>query len=562
MASWYIDAGNSVDTGYYGVPKWTALTTYNTGDFVRQLVNQQILNNQALGSERVFICTTGGISLASEPTWDLSKNSETVESLGRSWREVTGNELYGWNAPHARLRNAFSWGTSYDDYYIDSSSFEISPSFTLSSSGKAYSMPRVYAVDNSSAPPTSLIRSTIANIIVTGVNLSLSLVGFAYYRGINFKVSIKGATPDINLGNTNPYCLIFDKCSLSFSGVSSSSRIVLGIGSDNILDNTIELRDTNLGFSDAREAINPSRRISWIGGSVTGVAPNTLIIPSTNDDSDFFISSVDLSLVTGNLVNVAGGPHFIHFENCKLAPNVNITVGNLVGQGGTIVEAINCDSSNTNYAFYKKTYQGTIQQETTIVRNNGASDGNTQFSRKMISSSGCTNISYLEGPEFKYWNTGVNSPIAVNLEVINNGVTLNNTGVGMRIIYMGSGGFPLSLVSGLLLSNPFISATDWGLSSETWQTGSIFTPIKQTISGTIIPLETGYISVTPLIGIPNFTGYFCPKILSNSAHQIMLSDGSILNEPAASVSSGSGTTIINNISSISFLPGMAGGLIR
>lgn len=82
--AWYTNFGNGSNTGYYAIPVWTALTAYTAGQTVRQAAAP------AVGSERVFVCIIAGTSLASEPTWTVTRGAKTAEAAGPTWQECTG----------------------------------------------------------------------------------------------------------------------------------------------------------------------------------------------------------------------------------------------------------------------------------------------------------------------------------------------------------------------------------------------------------------------------------------------------------------------------------------
>lgn len=69
---------------YATVAAWTALTAYAAGNLVRQRATPSV------GNERVFVCIVAGTTLASEPSWTLTKGANTAEAAGPTWQECTG----------------------------------------------------------------------------------------------------------------------------------------------------------------------------------------------------------------------------------------------------------------------------------------------------------------------------------------------------------------------------------------------------------------------------------------------------------------------------------------
>lgn len=75
---------------YCGSTKWTAVTAWaaTTAKTVGNLVRQ--LAAPTVGNERVFVCIIAGTTLASEPTWVVTKGAKTAEAAGPTWMECTG----------------------------------------------------------------------------------------------------------------------------------------------------------------------------------------------------------------------------------------------------------------------------------------------------------------------------------------------------------------------------------------------------------------------------------------------------------------------------------------
>ena len=111
--TWYVNFGNGSSTGYYAVATFPATTTVAAGALYRQLTTP------AVGSERVFVVTTGGLT-TTEPTWTNTRGAlntsgtavfaectgqpgvngdttnATVWSLSKTW--VLGQQVYAfWN---------------------------------------------------------------------------------------------------------------------------------------------------------------------------------------------------------------------------------------------------------------------------------------------------------------------------------------------------------------------------------------------------------------------------------------------------------------------------------
>ena len=99
--TWYVDFGNGTTTGFYSVTKWAATHAYSVGNIMRANTAP------AVGSERVFVCTTAGTSnTTTEPTWVVTRGGATVDNTAH-WNECTGQP-----ALNGDTTNATQWAAS------------------------------------------------------------------------------------------------------------------------------------------------------------------------------------------------------------------------------------------------------------------------------------------------------------------------------------------------------------------------------------------------------------------------------------------------------------------
>ncbi len=86
--SWYTNFGDGSTTGYYAVTAWAANTAKTVGQRVRQNAAP------AVGSERVFVCTTAGTThVTTEPTWVTTQGAKSPAAGSDGtvvWHECTG----------------------------------------------------------------------------------------------------------------------------------------------------------------------------------------------------------------------------------------------------------------------------------------------------------------------------------------------------------------------------------------------------------------------------------------------------------------------------------------
>lgn len=98
--AWYINYGNGSSTGYYATTAWAALTLKSAGALIRPLTAP------AVGSERIYVATTGGTTGASEPTWTFTRGAVQPTDGTVVWQECTGQE-----GVNGDLTNCPTWTT-------------------------------------------------------------------------------------------------------------------------------------------------------------------------------------------------------------------------------------------------------------------------------------------------------------------------------------------------------------------------------------------------------------------------------------------------------------------
>ena len=536
-------------TLYAAVTQWAALTAYSVGDLRRQLAAPTTAN------ERVFRCTTAGTSGAAEPSWTLTVGATTNDATA-VWTEVTGNATYSWNAPHARLQAAVAsgWGSTPGDtiYISDAHAETQSTSLSLVLGGNAANPMRILCVDDSASPPTAL--ATSASISTTGTS-PMTLDGFSYIYGLTFNSGSGVVNSSLNLGSTNPLALMFDACSLVLRGTGGSSFMVFGASSTSIDDGIFILNNTTLSFGHVSNTIQTRQPFFWENtpAALVGATIPTSLFTAGIISGLATIRGVDLSAATSgkSLVLLGVGFQRYLFENCRLGSSVSITTGTHPGQGGPEVDVINCDSADTNYRYVRVRYQGTITQETTIVRTGGASDGTTPISRRMVSTANSKFFSPLVLGPISVWNDTTGSALTATIQVITDNVTLTDAECWLEVEYLGTSGFPLSLCASDRSANILATPANQATSSETWTTTGLTTPVTQALAVTFTPQEKGPIQLRVMLARASTTVYVCPKVdiagvVTSPQYQV----GNVyINELEPSVGGG-----------VRLHPGMSGGI--
>jgi hypothetical protein len=213
-----------------------------------------------------------------------------------------------------------------------------------------------------------------------------------------------------------------------------------------------------------------------------------------------------------NLTDYDSGGRVV-IRNCKLPASwsgaLNVSTNAYFG----VVEMFNCDSGDTNYRYRKATHLGTVQDETTIVRTGGASDGVTPWSLKMVSNA---NAEYplltLNSPERVQWNSTVGSPKTITVEFVHDSLTnLKDNEIWLEVEYLGTSGVPLGLHISDAAATILTTAADQADSVEAWTTTGLTNPNTQKLSVTLTPQEAGYFHYTVKLAKASTTVYLDPK---------------------------------------------------
>jgi hypothetical protein len=465
MANIYVNGGDGSTTGYYAVPKWTALQAVLSTDNGGRGTYRRQLAAPAIGSERVFRCTVSGTTGAAEPAWVLTKNGVTAADGTATWTECTGQELDQgpvggiWTAPHARMLNAIAatWSTSNDTYYKGSNDVGDTQAAALSLvlPGTSALPNKVLSVTQTTVPPTSSNIAPGAVIATTGasvVNIN-GATGVAYWNGITFSIGSGASAASLIVCNNqlvSPY--VFDNC--KFTMVATTSANSFSFGNAGVKGVKIILNNPTFKFAGASQKITfNAPNFIWRGGSVdaAGSIP-TVLLGGAGTSSFILLEGVDLSAMGAGktIVGEMNAATVTRIKDCLLGSGVTIAAATTAPGQVTYVER--SDSGATNYRLEKYDhYLGSELTETTIVRTGGATDLTTPFSRKLSPTANTQWFLPLEGIRIGDWNDTVGSSVTVIIEGLQDprtSVSLPlNDAIWFDAEYLGSAGNPLGSVA-------------------------------------------------------------------------------------------------------------------
>lgn len=455
-----------------------------------------------------------------------------------------------WANAYTGLGSALAARSAGDTFWVSSGHSELhNGSINITSPGVATGWCNILCVEEAE-PPTVL--TTGAVIATSGTNRTLDLNGFAYSYGMCYRAGTTN-TSVLRTISANPFYWVFENCILQLNSNAAGANFLFGSTNAGADDGGVELINTHFILGAAGQQMSNHCPFKWINtiSGVRGVSPTAFFTSSVGAMAVLEIRGVDLSAITTSLVEaISPNPNIYSFYNCRFGSGASLTTGNFVGQGGVKVTAINCDSGNSNYKKEDRFYQGTIITETGITRTNGATDGATAISKKMVSSTGASFVSPLESHPMIFWNNNLSSQ-TVTVPVLTDGITLTDADAWVKVEYLGNSAYPLSSFITDRKTSIFSSNTNQTTdSTSVWiGTGSFSnTPIKQQLSVTFTPALKGIISTQVILARTGVTMYFDPLAMAGGRQY--QSNFDYINEPSSGSSVSSSNGRITNVSRI------------
>lgn len=498
MAAWYVSSA-----GWTAVTAWAALTSYSVGDLRRQLAAPSV------GNERVWRCTTAGVSGAAEPSWTLTKGSTTNDATA-VWTEVTGSSTYNsassYAAPHARIANAISWGAAGDDYYFPASHAETKgATSTITFNGTTTAPDRALCIDSSGALTTG------ASVTTTG-NFAISLNGNVYGYGIAFNAGTgSSAAALLNVPGQSSSHQVWEACAFNIVSTSTAPTINVGLSTTSVLFVNCTV---SFGSTSQRIAVTGVCRFINKPSStfVTGATSPTVLFNNFGSGAKLQASGLDLSaLGSGNTLMVTPSQDVqVALTNCKL--NASVTVATTPGVLGATLDMLGCNSTTNVERNERYIYQGTLTTETTIIRTAGANDGTTAYSWKIVTTANSKRTFPFETFEGVIWNDAIGSPLTLTIHTVTDNVTLTDAEIWVEVEYLGSSATPVTTLisdaNATVLTTPANQASDSGTA---WTTTGLGTPVKQQLNVTFTPQMKGPVRWRVKVAKASTTVYVDPK---------------------------------------------------
>jgi hypothetical protein len=361
------------------------------------------------------------------------------------------NNGSSWANAFTTLTTAFVTEAAGDTLYVAHDHVETSATaVTLTSSGTVTSPTKVVCVNRSgSVPPVSADRLATAQVATTGGTAAVTCNGFTHYDGIIFSNSNTGASAGFTLPGTSNQSLRFDNCSFRFAG--SSGTATMSIGNLGTSTGTyVEFSNTTLSFGAVGQSVQISDALKWrntpsalIGGTI----PTSLFTPLAGRGALLELIGVDLSAAGSGktLLNANTSTTFAAARvlDCKLNASVIKVSSAINSHGSHEIDFIRSGASGVNYTVSRYRISGTLDEEVTIVRTGGASDGTTPIAWRIVTTANCNYSLPFEAPPIAIWNDATGSAKTATVEGIwGGGAVPNDDDIWLDVEYLGDAASP------------------------------------------------------------------------------------------------------------------------
>jgi hypothetical protein len=439
------------------------------------------------------------------------------------WSGATGSANgTSWANAYTTLTLAFSGKAAGDVFYVAHDHAESTAgAVTLTATGSTLSIPnKVICVNRAgSVPPVSADRRATATVTASGPN-NITVTGYIHYDGIIF-VAGTGTTSSgsLILGTAANHWMRFDNCSLRLGITAGGGGTILVGGSSGSLGAIyVELNNTTMSFG-AGAGLNTVQVVTifkWRNtpSALLGVMPNTLFSVLASHGGLVECIGVDLSAMgAGKTIAPAGASTSqavtYRFIDCKL--DAAVTKSDVPTQYGTCeCDFIRSGAAGVNYAVYRSRGQGTLTEETTIVRTGGASNGTTTIAWKIVTTGNCAYSMPFECPPVAIWVDTVGTPVTATVEGIwGGGAVPNDDDIWVEVEYLGDASSPQGSFVNDGKADLLAAAAGQASSSETW--GGSTTKFKLNV--TFTPQLKGWLYCRVKVGKASTTVYIDPLVV-------------------------------------------------
>lgn len=417
-----------------------------------------------------------------------------------------------WALAKASLAGADAIDAAGDNIYVSQVHSETSAAtVTLTFAGTTPNPTRLVCANDGAQPPTAVAATAV---VATTTTAQIVINGSLYAYGIAFKCGSGASNGSIGTGVAGNI-QIFDNCAFWIVNTGASSVIapVEANPCKNIWNNC------QVKFGATGQSITFTQNngtLVWSGGDVASgsAVPVTLFKHGTSTGIVLFVENVDFTnLGAMFLTSPPNARSSVVFRNCKL-PAGCAPLSSAISAGEAFVALYNVDSGSTNYKLWIERYEGTIRDETTLVRTGGASDGTTTLSWKMVSNANVVYPTFtLASDEIVMWNeiTGISRTVTVDI-LHDSATNLKDDEVWLEVRYQSDSSSPKGSTVLDLKANILATAADQTASSATWTTTGLANPNKQALAVTFTPQKKGFFIARVVLAKASKTIYVDPKL--------------------------------------------------
>lgn len=515
MATWRIS--NSVNLGGEPCAQWQPNHAYALG--ARCVCRTAYATTAARAF--VYEVTVAGTSHATtEPTWPTTPGNTVVDN-GVTWTCRSPNDG-NWNNASCILPYVLNYAAvaAGDLVFVDDGHAEALniAFYTIKGSTTANNPVKIICVDQASDT-----LSTGASCTSQSTVNNLTFMGFGYSYGITYNGANMIYFYDTSTGTT--WILEGAGTTLLLRVMNSGDWIEIR-GSNIAKIHSLQIRNGSIQLDNLNNyiLIGGNSLFDWKGGRlIAGNGITNLFYSGYRDPRLVFIEDVDLDDVgvgatATALVNVAGiFPNEFLFSRCKLPSDAGFlpTVGSWPAPLSGKVRLHHCSSASKYYDFHEESYEGKIEDETTIVRTGGAADPDSLAQAwKMISSANTLEIiNGLKSPPIAAWNPDASEKTFTVECLIDSAANLQNDEVWMEFEY------PADAASGLgyvasdkceILGTPADKSA--GVGAGNWGTGGMGDPNSFKCSVTVTPGKAGPVTARIYLAKASTTIYVDPMI--------------------------------------------------
>lgn len=414
-----------------------------------------------------------------------------------------------WTNAMTTLSAALSAAAAGDDIYVAHDHAETGAvALTLSPPSSASATCRVMCVNRAgSVPPIAADLRTTGQITTTGAS-TIVISGSVYAYGLVFNAGTGTSAANFTPGNAGGNVIELEACTINLLTTSANSQINVA-GANNI---KCRFRNVVASFGNTGQGINPTGKFYWCNDPATawvsGTPPANLFSGVFSGSGETILEGLDLSGLSGLCKQALSGGH-IELWGCKIPAGWTVTPA-MSALAADNIDFFGCASDGNPVNLRREHTAGVITTERTIVRNQGANDGLTSYSLKIVTTADARPTLPFRVFEIPVDNQVIGQAITRELHLLTDGVTLTNADIHAEVDYYGTSGSTQTSRLTTAPATPLTVGANLASSSVTWVTTGLTSPTKQKIALTFTPQVAGVYRIKLFVKKPSTTLWLDP----------------------------------------------------